>query len=244
MNFPILLLSSALLLSAGQDAPKQATQDKDADAERAVIQTQLPSYPLTKCMISGEPLEEGAVDLVVEGRLVRTCCKRCVRPIQADPAKYIAKIDAAVIKAQLASYPMKTCPVSGEELGSMGDPIDVVHGTRLVRFCCKSCPKKLKKDPAKVMAEVNKAYIAAQRPTYAAKVCLISNNPLEEDAIDHLYGTQLVRFCCPRCVKPFEKDPQKYLAKLHEAGEGKEHGGKEHDGKKHDHDKKKEHGDG
>lgn len=65
------------------------------------------AYPLKACVVSGDDLEEGdmgkPVDYVykAEGqpdRLVRFCCKDCVRDFKKDPAKYLAKIDAAVAK--------------------------------------------------------------------------------------------------------------------------------------------------
>jgi len=64
--------------------------------------------------------------------------------------------------AKHADYPLATCVVSGEELGSMGEPFDYVHKApgqpdRLVRFCCESCVKKFKKDPAKYLAKIDAA---------------------------------------------------------------------------------------
>ena len=39
----------------------------------------------------------------------------------------------------------------------MGDPIDRLYGTQLVRLCCKGCVKAFQKDPAGVAAKVTKA---------------------------------------------------------------------------------------
>ncbi len=63
--------------------------------EAAIIAKQKPTYKATTCPISGKPLGEGAVDIVLNGRLVRVCCKGCVDPIKADPAAAFAKVDAA-----------------------------------------------------------------------------------------------------------------------------------------------------
>jgi YHS domain-containing protein len=231
MNLSILVLGAALLLPTGQDTDKQQS-GKAEKANAAVVKTQLPSYPLDVCVISGEKLadQDAPMNVVVEGRLVRTCCGQCAKKVRKDPAKYIAQVETAVKKAQLASYPLKVCPVSGEKLGSMGDPIDVVSGTRLVRLCCKGCVKSVKKDPGAYLAKVNAAYIEAQRPTYALKVCLISGEALEDDAVDELYGTRLVRFCCPMCVKKFNANPDKYLAKLTGEHKGEHKGDGEHKG--------------
>ena len=50
--------------------------------------------------------------------------------------------DAAIIAAQLPSYPLNVCPISGEELGGMGDPINLVVEGKLVRVCCNGCVKR------------------------------------------------------------------------------------------------------
>lgn len=47
------------------------------------------------------------------------------------------------------------CPVSGEELGSMGEPIVMKHEGKEVKLCCKSCIKKFEADPATYAAKVN-----------------------------------------------------------------------------------------
>lgn len=63
--------------------------------ETAVIKAQKPAYKATTCPISGKPLGEGAVDVVIGNRLVRVCCAGCVGPVKADTKAAFAKIDAA-----------------------------------------------------------------------------------------------------------------------------------------------------
>ena len=53
------------------------------------------------------------------------------------------------------AYPLKTCIVSGEELGKMGEPVRIVHEGQEIKFCCKSCEPDFKKDPAKYLAKLN-----------------------------------------------------------------------------------------
>ena len=121
-----------------------------------------------------------------------------------------------VIAAQLPSYPLTTCPVSGEELGSAGDPIDSVHEGRLVRFCCPMCEGKFLKNPAEYLAKIDEAVIAAQGPSYALATCPISGMKLGGmgEPYDHVSGTRLVRFCCAGCIPKFEKDPAAAMAKV------------------------------
>lgn len=60
-------------------------------------------------------------------------------------------------------YTLKTCAVSGEKLGSMGDPYSFVHEGREVKLCCKGCLKDFKKDPAKHLKKVDEAEAKASK---------------------------------------------------------------------------------
>ena len=220
MKILTTLLSAAVLASAGL----AFSDEKDAASDEAVIAAQLPSYPLTECLISKEPLDAMGepLNLVYEGRLVRFCCKGCVKGFKKKPAETLAQIDAAVVAEQGPIYPLPECVISGEKLGSIGEPFDLVHGTRLVRLCCKGCVKGFKKSPEKGMAKVDAALVAQLKKSYPTDTCPVSGEVIEGEGVDYLYGVQLVRFCCPKCKDPFQKSPQKYLAKLEEAKKGTE----------------------
>ena len=215
----ILTITLAALALSGaavalQKATAQATPvQASAPADAQIIAQQLPSYPLTVCPVSKEALEAmDTFNFVHEGRLVRFCCKDCVKEFKKDPATTLKMIDEGVIKAQKATYPMMKCPVSGHELAA--DAVDFVQGTRLVRFCCKDCVAGFQKEPAKYLAQIDAALIAEQKKTYPLTTCLVSGKAIEGQGVDHLYGTRLTRFCCPKCPEAFEKDPAKYLAQL------------------------------
>ena len=55
------------------------------------------------------------------------------------------------------AYPLDTCAVSDEKLGSMGDPYVFVEGGQEVKLCCKSCQKDFKKDKAKYLKKIDQA---------------------------------------------------------------------------------------
>ena len=132
--------------------------------DKAMTARQLPIYPTKTCIVSGEPLMEdgkdNAVSMVINNRLFRVCCKMCARKVQADPAKYAAKLDEMAMKAQAKAYPMKTCVVATKN--ALGDsPKQMVIGGRLVQTCCGGCAKKVKADPAKYVAVVDAAWSKA-----------------------------------------------------------------------------------
>ena len=54
-------------------------------------------------------------------------------------------------------YPLKTCVVTDEKLGDMGDAYVFVHEGREIKLCCKSCLKDFKKDPAKYLKKIEAA---------------------------------------------------------------------------------------
>lgn len=56
-----------------------------------------------------------------------------------------------------ATYPLKKCAVSDEDLGSMGKPVKVTHEGTDVYLCCKSCTKDFDKEPAKFTKMVKDA---------------------------------------------------------------------------------------
>jgi YHS domain-containing protein len=125
--------------------------------DQEVVKAQLVNYPLETCVVSGETLggDMGEpVDCVEGNRLVRLCCNSCKKDLGAEPAKYLEKLDAAVVEAQLTDYPAETCPISGQKLGSMGDPYNYVFAGRLVRFCCAGCISQFNENPQAAMVAI------------------------------------------------------------------------------------------
>lgn len=63
-------------------------------------------YPLDTCIVSGEKLGEGSMKPFVfthEGQEVKLCCKSCKKKFDAEPAKYVKKIQEAQAKAKAKS---------------------------------------------------------------------------------------------------------------------------------------------
>lgn len=129
----------------------------------AIIAQQKPHYPTTVCVQSDEKLGGDMgdpIDYVVGNRYVELCCKSCVKDLQKDPAKYIGKLDAAVIEKESKNYPLDTCIVSDMKLGSMGKPVDTIFAGRLVRLCSEADLKKFQEHPEKYMEKLEAAWKA------------------------------------------------------------------------------------
>ncbi len=64
--------------------------------DQAVIDKQKSNYPLDTCVVSGDKLggDMGEpIEYVVGNRLVRLCCKGCIKKVAENPAKYLQMID-------------------------------------------------------------------------------------------------------------------------------------------------------
>lgn len=94
----------------------------------------------------------------------RTCRKESPGPAPTRPAD---NPTAGVVAPALPPGPpgvpavaaapyggQRTCPVTGEELGSMGQPIPVTVKGETVYVCCRGCAGKAQADPDKTLAAV------------------------------------------------------------------------------------------
>lgn len=129
-----------------------------AALDEKIAKDQAPLYPLHTSVVSGKALPEKPVQFVYANRLFLLADDSERAAFEHHAKDYFAALDKAVIEAQGRAYPIKTCPVSGDEFGGeMGEPVDLVVAGRLVRLCCKGCKKDVNKDPAKFIEMVDAA---------------------------------------------------------------------------------------
>ena len=199
------------------------------------------SYPFDTCPISGKKL--GAMgDPVVklyEGREVRFCCGGCRPKFEKDLKRSFAKLEARITADQAALYPLETSLVTGKDLPE--HPAEFVWGNRLIRLGSEKERAEFDKSPAKFVASLDAAVIAAQGKDYPLQECPVSGERYGDmgKPVDLVIAGRLVRLCCEGCTGDVEKAPAKFVAlvdKAMKAKEGKkadDHGkGKEHDGHK------------
>jgi hypothetical protein len=80
----------------------------------------------------------------------------------AEPAPAPAPPAEPAPAAPAGPYPLTTCVISGDALGSMGDPVVFTHEGVEVRLCCGACRKDFDKDPAAHLAKIAAARAAAK----------------------------------------------------------------------------------
>lgn len=78
-------------------------------AAAPVAATSKAAYPLKTCVVSdgklggmGKPVDYVHKPSGQPDRTVIFCCKACIRKFEKDPAKYLAKLDAATAEAKAA----------------------------------------------------------------------------------------------------------------------------------------------
>lgn len=70
---------------------------------------------------------------------------------------------AAEAKPKAKPYTLKTCLVSDEKLGGMGEPYTFVNEGQEIKLCCKSCLKDFNKDKKKYMKKLQEAEAKAKK---------------------------------------------------------------------------------
>lgn len=74
----------------------------------------------------------------------------------------VTEKNAASFAKERENYPVTTCVISGDKLGSMGDSPEYVYQVagkpdRFVIFCCDGCEEDFLKEPAKHLATLDAA---------------------------------------------------------------------------------------
>lgn len=101
----LAVLSSPTLIAATSDHQAMAGMDHPVPSEhKAWLDKAKAVYPLQTCVVSGDKLEDGSMGAPVDyihkeegkpDRLVRFCCKSCIKTFKKTPAKYLKLIDEA-----------------------------------------------------------------------------------------------------------------------------------------------------
>jgi hypothetical protein len=100
-------------------APVQA-QTPEETAKKEMVEKLKKDYPLKTCVVSGDefggdmgaPIEYLHEETGKPVRLVRFCCKGCIKSFKKDPAKYLKIIDEAAAKKHSTTM-IEAAPAAG-----------------------------------------------------------------------------------------------------------------------------------
>jgi Cu(I)/Ag(I) efflux system membrane fusion protein len=106
----------------------------------------------------------------------------------------------------------KLCPVTGSELGSMGDPLPVKLASGQVWICCEGCQSPLEEQPGKYLPKLARVEWTVEEqgicPVTRAKLGSMGE-PLAVEV-----ANQKVWVCCGGCPEKLKAQPDRYLAAL------------------------------
>lgn len=164
----------------------------------------LASTLVTFALVSGAAIAQQPHDHATHGEAMQT---------DQAPAKEQQRIGDP--------YPLDTCIVAGAKLGSMGDPIIMLHEGREVRFCCQGCEGAFEADPAKYLAKADETITEQQKRFYPLSYCIIdTDEAISKDESKNAYsvvGNRLFVYCCPPCDPKVRAEPAKYIEILDQA---------------------------
>ena len=91
-------LTLLIVAGCGSQQEPQTTTQENTQKTMANTADQTAAYPIDWCVVSGEKLGEMGkpYDYDYQGRKIKFCCGMCVKTFEADPARYIARLDSAV----------------------------------------------------------------------------------------------------------------------------------------------------
>ncbi len=101
----------------------------------------------------------------------------------------------------------KICPVSGQPLGSMGEPVKVQVGDNEHAFlCCNACTR----------GKIDAGYWQTVLDNLAAAqgTCPVMDQPVDSSMPFTTVKGRRIFVCCPPCIKKIEADPEKFIAEL------------------------------
>lgn len=118
----------------------------------------------------------------------------------------IASAQSLSHRDQIHIAVQEICPVSGEKLGSHGEPIKVKIGEEAVFLCCKGCLQG--KVSSQHWATIHANFAKAQR------ICPVMKHELPKNPKWTIVEGQIVYVCCPPCTKKIAADPQAFLQQV------------------------------
>ncbi len=156
-----------------------------------------------KCPVSGQAAIETS-SVTHNSKKVYFCCENCPKAFAKNPGKYSTKVNHQwAVTGQIVQV---ACPLTGRKVNP-DKAIEIAGVT--VTVCCGNCEGKVKKADDKialVFANIAKGFTLQDK-------CPVTGKPIKVDKVVEYKGEK-VYFCCPNCPAAFEKNHDKYVAKL------------------------------
>jgi len=166
----------------------------------------------TKCFVGGKPAKVEAV-ADYRGGKVFLCCDHCAETFTKDTEKFATLANHQLVAT--GQFEQTGCPISGGDVDA--EQFVEVSGVK-VFMCCDKCKAKVEsaaseEEKQKLVfanAAFEKAFALKPKWDLTDVKCFMmpKKDVKEGKAVDHRDGK--VFFCCPGCVKKWNKAPAKF----------------------------------
>ena len=106
------------------------------------------------------------------------------------------------LPAGVKPYPLDTCIVSDEKLGTMGKPVVFVFENQEIKLCCKACRKDFDADPKKFLEKIKNGGKESKKSSTSEGQA--SGGTVVKLTVDGL----VCNFCASNITKTFSKLPE------------------------------------
>lgn len=165
-----------------------------------------------KCVVAGKAVKaEAAADY--RGGKVYLCCNSCVGTFTKDSSKFATLANHQLV--QTGQFEQTGCPISGGDVDE--EQFCEVGGVK-VFMCCGKCKAKVdgaasEEEKIEMVfsdASFEKSFAMKKKWDVSGVKCFMmpKRDVKEAKSVDHRDGK--VFFCCPGCVKKWNKDPSKF----------------------------------
>jgi hypothetical protein len=107
----------------------------------------------TKAHSCSEKKMDGCCDTMKDECCTQASVDDCKRTCAHQHGVQDSK-STKTLQSDVKPYPLKTCVVSGEELGKMGEPFRFTYKGQEIKLCCKGCEKDFNKEPEKFLQKI------------------------------------------------------------------------------------------
>ncbi|MBL9120897.1 MAG: hypothetical protein JNL80_13380 [Phycisphaerae bacterium] len=177
-------------------------------------------YPFDTCFVTGEPLGDHPVVLVLkdqrdalqEGRQLKFASEEAKTKFLADQRDYLLKLDRMIVSKFAASYPLDRDVVEIDRIIEERD--EFVFGNRCYVVGRMKNIDNFVKQSGRYVKTYDKLITTKQRGHYPLDTSLVSGEKLPEKPYDLVIGARLIRLVDEAEAKQLLENPLPYLAKL------------------------------
>lgn len=133
------------IYTSGRASMRKVQEEPAAYLEKAYPRDKVQSVKISKCVVMGREIPEGAPSAVWQGYRVPLCCSRCLPRFQREPSKYLT----LALRPDVKVLGNTACPLMEDE--KVEPDTFIVYKKQIIGLCCQSCVKDALEDPERAL---------------------------------------------------------------------------------------------